>query len=60
MDCVLDRALIARLDIEHYKQVLAADTDEIRRELALRLLAEEEAILAQIGRDAAQPRADVA
>ena len=41
----LDRS-VARLNIEHYKRMLARETDEARRQQLLRLLAEEEAKLA--------------
>jgi hypothetical protein len=34
---------VARLNIEHYRRLLAQEADEKRRELLLRLLAEEEA-----------------
>jgi hypothetical protein len=37
---------IARLNIEHFRKRLAAETDEITRQTLLRLLAEEEARLA--------------
>jgi hypothetical protein len=36
---------VARLNIEHYKRLLARETDENRRQTLLRLLAEEEAKL---------------
>jgi hypothetical protein len=60
MDRVTDRATIARLNIEHYKHLLATETDEIKREKVLRVLAEEQEILAKIVREAAQPWAEVA
>lgn len=41
----MDRA-VARLNIEHYRRLLARETDETRRQTILRLLAEEEAKLA--------------
>lgn len=41
----MDRT-VARLNIEHYRRLLARETDEDRRELLLRLLAEEEAKIA--------------
>ncbi len=41
----MDRA-VARLNIEHYRRLLANETDEARRQTVLRLLAEEEAKLA--------------
>lgn len=37
---------IARLNIEHYRRLLAKETDETRRQMLQRLLAEEEAKLA--------------
>lgn len=36
---------VARLNIEHFRRLLAEETDETRRLLLLRLLAEEEAKL---------------
>ena len=36
---------VARLNVEHYKRLLATETDETRRRTLLRLLAEEEAKL---------------
>ena len=44
MDRAMDRT-IARLNIEHYRRLLAKETDEARRQTILRLLAEEEAKL---------------
>jgi hypothetical protein len=41
----LDRT-VACLNIEHYRRLLGKETDEIRREVLIRLLAEEEAKLA--------------
>ncbi len=41
----MDRS-VARLNIEHYKRLLARETDEQRRQVLLRLLAEEEAKIA--------------
>jgi hypothetical protein len=41
----MDRA-VARLNIEHFRRLLAKETDESRRRVLLRLLAEEEAKLA--------------
>ncbi len=41
----MDRA-VARLNIEHYRRLLAEKSDEARRQTILRLLAEEEAKLA--------------
>lgn len=37
---------VAQLNIEHFRKLLAAETDENRRQMLLRLLAEEEAKLA--------------
>ena len=41
----MDR-VVARLNIEHYRRLLAQETDETRRQTILRRLAEEEAKLA--------------
>ncbi len=38
---------IASLNIEHYRRLLATERDESRRQLLLRLLAEEEKKIAQ-------------
>jgi hypothetical protein len=38
---------VAHLNIEHYKRLLARETDESRRQVLLRLLAEEESKLAE-------------
>jgi len=43
----MDRS-VARLNIEHYRRLLATETDESRRNTVLRLLAEEEAKLANL------------
>ena len=43
----MDKA-IARLNIEHYRKLLANETDETRRQMIVRLLAEEEARLATL------------
>ncbi len=40
----MDRT-VARLNIEHYHKLLAQETDEGKRQMILRLLAEEEAKL---------------
>lgn len=40
----MDRS-VARLNIEHFRRLLAQETDEMRRLVLLRLLAEEEAKL---------------
>jgi hypothetical protein len=37
---------IARLNIEHFRKLLATETDGTKRQMLLRLLAEEEAKLA--------------
>ena len=42
----MDRT-VARLNIEHFRRLLAKENDENRREALRRLLAEEEAKLAQ-------------
>jgi hypothetical protein len=42
----MDRT-VAHLNIEHYRRLLAAETDESKRKLLQKLLAEEEAKLAQ-------------
>jgi len=41
----VDRS-VARLNIEHYKRLLARETDEASRQQLLRLLADEEAKIA--------------
>ena len=41
----LDRT-VAKLNIEHYRRLLAAETDETRRQVLLKLLGEEEKKLA--------------
>ena len=43
----MDRA-VAHLNIEHYRRLLAEETDEARRQTILQLLAEEEAKLADL------------
>lgn len=42
----MDRT-VASLNIEHYKRLLATETDESRRQILLQLLAEEEAKLSK-------------
>jgi hypothetical protein len=42
---------IARLNIAHYRDKLATEQDETRRQILLRLLAEEEAKLATLEND---------
>ncbi len=44
-DAAVDRS-VARLNIEHYKRLLARETDEASRQQLLRLLADEEAKIA--------------
>ena len=44
----MDRT-VARLNIEHYRRLLAQETDEGRRRTILRLFAEEEAKIANPG-----------
>ncbi len=39
---------VARQNIEHYRHKLASETDEERRQMLLRLLADEEAKLAAL------------
>ena len=39
---------VARLNVEHYRKLLANETDETRRQTIARLLAEEEAKLARL------------
>jgi hypothetical protein len=43
----MDRA-VARLNIDHFRKLLATETDETKRQSLLRLLAEEEAKLAAL------------
>jgi hypothetical protein len=40
--------IVARFNIEHYKHLLETETDETKRQMIVRLLAEEEAKLAGI------------
>jgi len=51
----MDRA-VARLNIEHYRKLLANETDETRRQMLMRLLAEEEAKLASMDHPAKKRR----
>jgi hypothetical protein len=44
----MDR-FVARQNIEHYRRKLATEEDETKREMLLRLLAEEESKLAALG-----------
>ncbi len=39
---------MARLNVEHYRKLLANEADEARRQMLVRLLAEEEARLAAL------------
>ena len=41
----MDRT-VAHLNVEHYRRLLEKETDEARRQMLMRLLAEEEAKLA--------------
>jgi hypothetical protein len=47
---------VARLNIEHYRKLLANETDETRRQMLARLLAEEEAKLARLENPSGQRR----
>jgi hypothetical protein len=51
----MDRS-IARLNIEHFRRLLATETDEARRKILQRLLAEEEAKLADSGPEGDNPK----
>jgi HPt (histidine-containing phosphotransfer) domain-containing protein len=48
----MDRT-VAHLNIEHYRRLLALETDESKRKMLQKLLAEEEAKLAKIRQEAA-------
>jgi len=48
---------VARLNIEHYRRLLADETDAARRQTILRLLSEEEAKLAALGPPEAKRKA---
>ncbi len=37
--------MVARLNIKHFRELLETETDKVKREMLLRLLAEEEAKL---------------
>ncbi|HEY6859876.1 MAG TPA: hypothetical protein VI358_08840 [Pseudolabrys sp.] len=50
----MDKA-IARLNIEHYRKLLANEVDETRRHTMRRLLAEEEAKLAALEDEHSRP-----
>ena len=58
MRCLgMDRT-VAQLNIEHYRRLLATETDDAKRETLLRLLAEEEAkVAAASERNRKQPKA---
>ncbi len=45
----MDRT-VAHLNVEHYRKLLAQEMDEVKRQTILRLLPEEEAKLALIGK----------
>ncbi len=51
----MDKA-VARLNIEHFRQKLAVETDEATRQALCRLLAEEEAKLAALVAPPPKPR----
>ncbi len=53
----MDRT-VARLNIEHYKRLLATETGEARRQVLLRLLAEEEEKLANGSNGSGNPPQD--
>jgi hypothetical protein len=42
---------VAKLNMEHYKKLLASETDATKRESIARLLAEEETKLAKISKE---------
>jgi hypothetical protein len=48
---------IARLNIEHFRKLLERETDETRRNMLLRLLAEEEAKLSVLSRNPREQKA---
>ncbi len=48
MEAAMDR-FVARQNIEHYRRQLACEEDETKRQMLLRLLADEEAKLAALG-----------
>jgi len=49
----MDRT-VAHLNIEHYRRLLAVETDEAKRKVLQKLLAEEEAKLAKARQDTAE------
>jgi len=50
----MDRT-VADLNIQHFKKLLEAEKDEAKRQILLRLLAEEEAKLAAVSRKPGDP-----
>jgi hypothetical protein len=52
----MDR-FVAKANIEHYRRKLATETDDAKRQLLARLLAEEEAKLASLGHAPSEQRA---
>ncbi len=44
------KRMVARLNIEHFRHLLETETDETKRQMLLRLLAEEEARLAALAK----------
>ncbi|MES1155836.1 MAG: hypothetical protein ABUL48_05335 [Pseudorhodoplanes sp.] len=50
-EAALDRT-VAKLNIEHYRRLLATETDEARRKVLLKLLTEEESKLVEAGKSA--------
>ena len=47
----MDRS-VARLNIEHFKKLLAVETDDKKRQILVQLLAEEEAKLEKLNAEA--------
>jgi hypothetical protein len=47
---------VARFNIEHYRKLLAEEQDEAKRQMIVRLLAEEEVKLASLGNPAPDER----
>jgi gamma-glutamyl phosphate reductase len=54
----VDQVTIARWNIARYKRLIAIETDEVVKEMAQRLIAEEQAILAKNVRDTALAQVD--
>jgi hypothetical protein len=52
----MDRT-VAHLNIEHYRRLLASETDDAKRKVLQRLLDEEEAKLASVKAQTAKPNA---